>query len=261
MKRTPRMVLRFGLALLGLLAALAAGRSRADDFRVENKIFVAGEKEPSTRSTTIFYNGLVYDFLANPGEITIFDKAHARFILLDTAGKFRTELPLEQIAGLNEKLKAWAAEQSDPFLNFTADPKFTEEFDKANGVLKLDSSWITYRVTMMDAPSEAVARQYREFSDWYVKLNTRINPGGRLPYPRLAVNAALEGRHQLPRAVELSMRPKKLSLQRINVRSEHQLVHTLVDSDRQRVTQALEFVAIFNPLEFDQYQKKLKRAE
>jgi hypothetical protein len=260
MKNSRTWMVTAGLAAVVLVGS-AGGRLAADDFRVENKIYVGSEKEPSSRSTTIFYDGLVYDFLVQPAEITVFDKAHGRFILLDTAGKLRTELPTDQIAALNEKLKAWAAEQKDTFVKFMSNPEFTEEFDKSAGVLKFESPWVTYRVTVVDAQSAAIAQQYREFSDWYMKLNTRINPGAKLPFARLAVNAVLEKRREVPREVELSMRPKRVSFQRINVRSEHQLSRTLVESDRQRVTQAMEAIAGFDLLEFDQYQKRLKSGQ
>ena len=89
--------MRLGARMLPALlaaAALAVFRAgvlrgppaaRAESFRVDNKVFVNNEKEPRIQSTTIFHEGRVYDFLKSPGEITLFDSARHRFVLLDPA--------------------------------------------------------------------------------------------------------------------------------------------------------------------------------
>ncbi|HPP52445.1 MAG TPA: hypothetical protein PK777_05810, partial [Thermoguttaceae bacterium] len=59
--------------LIGLFS-----ESWALDFRMENKVYLGQQREPSVETTTIFYNGAVYDFLKKPPEITIFEKDHSR---------------------------------------------------------------------------------------------------------------------------------------------------------------------------------------
>ncbi len=250
--------------LMALAAAIASvggaacswSPSLAEEFRVENKIFVGGDKEPRTQSTTIFYEGLVYDYLQRPAEVTIFDKARRRFVLLDPTRRVKTEISADEIGALNKNLRDWAASQSDPYLQFLANPKFEEEFDEGTGQLKFTSAWLTYRVVTVDSQSEAIARQYRDFSDWYTLLNTRINPGSKLPFARLAINEALEKRGQLPKEVHLTMRTRRgLPFQKVTIRSEHLLVRTLVQSDRDRIKQSDEFMGMFRPVDFQEYQK------
>jgi hypothetical protein len=240
---------------VGLAAALPA---HAEQFRFDNKVFVDERQEPQIQSTTIFMDGVVYDFLESPDEVIVFDTAHGRFVLLDLTRRVQTKLSAEQVASLTERLREWAKSQSDPYLQFMASPSFDEEFDGQTGELSLTSEWMTYRLGTAPAASEGVSRRYREFSDWYCRLNTAINPGSRPPFARLMVNAALDARHLLPREVVLTLRPKQgLLSKKITVRSEHQLIAGLAESDRNRVAQVGQFMAIFNPLSFEQYQAKI----
>jgi hypothetical protein len=228
------------------------------DIRVENKVYYNGEKEPGTVSNTIFCQGVVYDCLEKPEEFTIFDLVHRRFVLLDAVRHRKVELSTDDVATVNENYRQWAAGKSDGLLRFMASPKFEEKVDEKSGQLTFSSEWITYRVTSTPARGEAVAKQYREFSDWYMLLNTRINPGSRLPYARMAVSEALEKRGELPHEVQLTIRPKgAFSLQKINVRSEHHLIGQLVESDRQRVAQIGQYLAMFQAVSFEDYQKKV----
>ncbi len=244
------------LAAAIALVAVIAESGLAEEFRVENKIYVGGEKEPRTESTTIFHEGLVYDYLERPAEVTIFDKGRRRFVLLDPSRRVKTEISADEVSALNKNLRDWAASQSDPYLKFLANPIFDQEFDESTGELRFTSPWLTYRVVMSDPQSETIAQQYREFSDWYTLLNTRINPGSKLPFARLMVNEALEKRSQLPKEVHLVMRAKRgLPFQKITVRSEHHFVRTLVQSDRDRIKQSDEFVGMFRPVDFQEYQK------
>jgi len=43
--------------------ALPCGPARGEDFRVENKVFMGNDSEAKILSSTIFYGGVVYDFL------------------------------------------------------------------------------------------------------------------------------------------------------------------------------------------------------
>ena len=103
-----------------------------------------------------------------------------------------------------------------------------------------------------------LSRQYREFCDWYCQLNTVLNKGSKPPFARMIVNETLENRHLFPREVRLTMQPKGgLIPKRTTVRSEHRLIRQLVESDRQRVAQTHEFMAMYTSVDFQEYQRKL----
>jgi hypothetical protein len=245
-------------AILAAAVVLAAqGAAAGEDFRVENAIFAGSEKEPCVESTTIFYSGIVYDYLKSPAEVTVFDKNNGRFVLLDLARRVKTEVPIEKVSTLCQHLKTWAAGQKDPLLRFLANPRFDETFDPPSGKLTLSSPPVTYDLLTASAESPQVAQDYREFSDWYCQLNTLLNPGSRPPFARMAVNAALERHQRLPQQVELTLRPEGFPPKKVLIRSEHQIVGRLVDSDRDRVAQTDQYLAIFSPVAFDEYQKKI----
>jgi hypothetical protein len=258
-----RRSIHFCLASAAVVAITAGGPSVggaavSSDFRIENQVFVAGEKEPRIRSTTIFREGVVYDYLDQPAEVTIFDQQHGRFVLLDMTRRIKTELSTERVLEFTERLKQWSEEQSDPFVRFLADPQFETELDASSGQWSFASPWMEYRLTTIDVDREAVSRQYREFSDWYCRLNTMLNPGARPPFARMAVNSALAERGQFARKVDLTIRPSEgLLSKRLNVRSEHRLIGQLVESDRKRVAQTDQFMAMFTSVDFGEYQRKM----
>lgn len=246
------------VSVAGAFAASPTGQ--AESFRLDNKVFVHSEKEPRSESTTIFYEGLAYDFLDKPAEIIVCDVPHRRFVLLDPARRVKTEVSTDEVAALCENLYRWAQRQTDPLLRFMANPKFEEEFDEAAGELVFKSPWMTYRVATAPAESEAIGRQYREFSDWSTRLNARLNPGSRLPFARLEVNQVLEKRQELPREVKLAIQAKKgLPSQKHLARSEHSLTTRLSQADRDRIGQTEQFISIFQPVGFEQYQKNMGR--
>jgi len=257
--RLPASLRSVALPLLLAVGAFGARAPAAQPrFRVENKVFVEGEKEPRIRTTTIFYDGVVYDFLEDPAEITVLDVARGRFVLLDRTRKVRTELTTRRVADFSQRLKKWAQGQSDPFLKFLADPQFDVQHDEATGESSFTSPWMTYRLITIDANSGDISRQYREYSDWYCQLNALLNPGTRPPFARMIVNAALEQRGRFPGEVHLTLRPKKgLLAKQITARSEHLLVRRLVESDLQRIAQTGRLMALYTAVDFKEYQRRV----
>jgi len=243
-------------AVTGLLALPDRGPRAEEGFRVESKVFFGSDKEPKTESTTIFCRGLVYDYLKSPAETIVLDAARGRFVLLDRERRVRTEVTTQEVLGLCENLRKWAAMQTDSYLKFLAAPTFEEQPDERTGELVFQSPWLTYRVTTADAESESVVRQYREFCDWYARLNARLNPGYKLVFARLAINEAICKHGQVPREITLALPRKALAFQKSTIRSEHQFISHLVESDRDRIAQTSQFMAIFKPVDFAEYEKK-----
>jgi hypothetical protein len=250
--------LGFAIAVVGALmdAAPAAG----EDFRIDNKVYAEGRKEPMNVSTSIFQGGVLFDFMQQPEEITILDRDAKRFVLLDVRRKIRTELPLAAVTDFAERLKQKLEESDDPFVKFQVDPKFEEKFNPSTGELTLTSPWMTYRIQTQSAESREMAAQYREASDWLTRLNTVLNPGARLPSPRLLVNEALAKRDLMAREVHLTTTAKKSTPpKRIVVRSEHQLARQLTEADQTRVKQARQYAAEFRTVVFSEYRKPADR--
>lgn len=198
----------------------------------------------------------MYDFLQEPEEIIIFDKPHGRFVLLDGRRRVRAELRTGEVADFTQQLKQRAENHEDPSIKFMAAPKFDSRQEQNSGKLILSSAWMNYRIETTSAGSREVAEQYREFSDWLTRLNALLNPGSRLPFGRLAVNAILAERGAIAREVELTITPKKGSPDKpTTMRSEHQLRHGLAAADLARVKQAQQYLESFKLVGFKAYRR------
>jgi hypothetical protein len=253
-----RLLLKSGLLLTVILAGVIR-QTPAEDFRIENRVFVEGKQTPESRSLTLFHEGMVYDFMSDPSEVTIFDKAAGRFVLLNMASQEQMELSTTEVNAFAEKLRQLANRQKDPLSRFFADPKFEEAFDAARGELSLASPSVTYRVVVDTPKHESIISQYREFSDWYTRLNAMLNPGSRPPFARLKVNEALALRQAVAREVSLAITTiKNGEAETAVLRSTHDLSPTLTPSDLDQIQKAGEARGKFKVVSSRQYEKRRK---
>jgi hypothetical protein len=195
--------------------------------------------------------------MSEPSEVTIFDKSTGHFILLNMATQEQTVLSTAEVNAFTEKLKQLANKQKDPLNKFFADPSFEELFDADKGELSLISHWVTYRIVTEIPKNQAVVAQYREFSDWYTRLNAILNPGSRPPTARLQVNDALARHQVVAREVNLTMTLVKNNVpQKTVLRSEHDLMPTITPSDLEQIQHAREARGKFKMVPYEKYGKK-----
>jgi hypothetical protein len=246
--------------ILLLLALWTVGPpSLAADFRIETKIYVGEERakqQPVSETTTLFLDGAVYDFLKKPEQTAVFrEPAGGRpgqFILLSDEHSIQTKISTEKLAGAMMKLRQWASHQSNPFLQFAANPEFDESFDRDSGKLVLTSHFETYTVTTepMDHPDELI--EYREFLDWYTQLNTLLSAERLPPEPRLRLNAVLVQHKVVPLKVELN-RPGEEPL-----RAEHDFTWRLSQDDRKRIDDVRASLSSYRDVENDEFLRLTK---
>jgi hypothetical protein len=235
-----------GVALVWALFFLLSASVWAGDFRIATRLYVADEKEPQAENVTLFHSGQVYDYQGDGGEVTVFDPPRHRFILLDGQRQVRTEVATESVETFAQKLKTWAAAQSDEFLRFQANPSF--EMQLADQPLTFSNQYMTYQVKADKAPDADAARQYSEFSDWYARLNTMSNQT-LLPFPRLKVNAELRERQLVPTQVRRTVDGQE-------ARTEHEIVWRLSSADRKRIEQTGEDMATYKLVKLPEYLRK-----
>jgi hypothetical protein len=251
---------------LTIVAALVGTISRAADFRVESKIFEGNANRPVSEILTLFHDGKVYDLLSSPREITIFDLAEQRIVLLDPVTQRRTELKTDQLTDFVEQMRVRATQQTDakkvdPLLLFCAEPKFTET-NENNGWLNFASPLMTYRVRGTRSPNPADAQAYREFADYMARLQTRVKQGARPPFPRLFVNGELEGRGLRPDEVELTLRePNQPKAKPVVLRSKHKYESKLYPDDLKRIDEAVSNATSFKFLPLDDYLRPTLQAQ
>lgn len=238
------------LILLGLFAApVGTVACYAEELRIETKVFGGDEEEekPLSHTVTLFDKNTVYDFVENPEQIAIFRAptpgSGGQFILLDVGSARRTEVSTERISGLMDKLSSWAADQKDPLLKFSANPKFKETFDRDTGVLMLTSDLWEYNVATIPADSAPLLSRYREFTDWYTRLNTMMNSTPP-PGPRLELNSSLEKYGVMPVEIRRTLKANKSML-----RATHLFSWRLSREDRARLDEARKYLASFEKVD------------
>ena len=256
MKRYSTLIV---LAALGAWMAVGGdfNRAAAEDFRIDNAVFVGEQKTPAFESTTIFYKGIVYDCMKSPEETVVFEKSTSKFILLNLKHRSRAELTTGEVAAFTDRLQQdGTTKNTDPLVKFLSSPKFEEHFDEAAGELTLFSPLVSYRLTLLPESNPATVEEYHGFSDGYALLNAMLTPGSRPPFGRLLVNAALAKRQSMASQVILTFtQGKATNRQQITIRSTHSVVRTLASADLELVAKTREYLGGFKLVSFDQYLK------
>ncbi len=241
------MPTRFLLKSVALVLLHLAPVLQAGELRIETDVFSGDTEEPISHTVTLFDSGTVYDFVDGKQEIAVFrlptSSRSGKFILLDLKSKRRTEVSTDKIAGLMDKLSKWAKEQDDEMLKFSANPDFEETFDLGTGQLKLQSEPWTYTVATVPAEDPETLGHYRQFVDWYTRLNVMMH-GAPPPGPRLALNSALEKHGVVP--VEIR---RVVQSQSTPLRATHLFSWRLSREDRAQVEQVREHLANFEKVE------------
>jgi len=241
------------LASLFVIFALSVLTSSAiaQDMRIETQIFVDNQSEPTSRTITLFDSDTVYNIFEEPRQITVFrppTASHAgSFIILDVEAKQRTEVSTERIAGLMKKLNRWASEQEDELLKFSAEPNFEKSFDEESGLLTLDSPVWNYTAATVPAEDAKALARYRDFSDWYIRLNTMLH-GTPPPGARLKLNAALAEHGVVPVEIRRAVKSETNSL-----RATHMFTWRLSREDRERIDEAQGYLASFNKVDNEEF--------
>jgi hypothetical protein len=241
-----------GIALFLCCAALAP----AQDFRVYTRIFdarvpastEAKETPPQLlgRSTSLFHAGKVYDYLDSGHQMTIFEPAHERFVIVDDPRRQMTVITFEEIenvlyqAGKSAEKKiaelrgegTVAEKKQAELLEFYIAPRFKEKFDSKKQALKMTSPFLSYEIRCATHNSAESIQAYLNYTDWAQRLNYLVNPRAMLPGPRLAVNEVLRRRELLPVVVTLHTRQRD----GLHLRAEHRFDWVLDATDRKMIT-------------------------
>lgn len=241
----------FGCAIL----CSTAGRpALAIELRVETRMYAGDDPEVIAESTTLFHDGVVYDFRGAEGRVTIYragqGAAPGRFLLLDKTRLVRTEIDTHKLSALMDKLQRWGAAQDDPFLRFVAEPKFQESFEEDAGLLLLTSDHLSYRITTQPAPSPEAAREVKDFLDQFAKLHTLLE-AGLPPHPRLMVNEALLRHSAVALDVQLSDHRDGAP----SLRAEHIVNWLLSKQDMSRIDGALNEMAAYREVTNIEFQQ------
>lgn len=243
-----------GLWLVVLMALAVPTQAPADDFCVETDLYVGGQPEPALRTRTLFSVGVVYDFLLGGSEeITIFDPKRGRFVLLDRARKVQTALTNEDILQFTAAIQAASQEKGGEVFY---QREWSLAFDESSGWLTLSGERLMYRARGAPPELASAARQFREFADWYARLNA-MRSGNIPPFARLELNKALLNRGLIPTEIERTVTSDSLPKRKHMVRSQHLVHWRLSNTDHKRIQEAAQLRATFPEIPFVEYRQPL----
>jgi hypothetical protein len=234
-----------------VLLLVCASAARAQEFRVYTQIFdarapAAGQKAGPPRrvgrSTSLFYAGKAYDYLDSGIQMTIFEPAQERFVIVDDSRKLVTVISFEHIQNRLfqavkkteehiaelEQQHTEKAKRLAGLLRFQLNPVFKTTYDEKLNRLNLSSPFLSYEVKCNGHDSEKVIVDYLDYADWAARLNYLLNDKAMLPGPRLALNDVLRRRQLLP--VEVVLHTSQLHL-----RAEHRFDWNLDAHDRKMI--------------------------
>jgi len=240
----------------GLLIALvsASAPATANDFRIETRIFVGDQTEPSSENLTLFRGGQVYDFMPQADRATIYDKARGRVILLNTKDRTKCEMKSEQLFDFTEDLKTLLGKQTDVLLKFGAEPRFEQSIDEATGATVFVSPFMTYKVEGTKPEGGETLKHYFDFADTSVRLNAMTNPGALPPFARLSINESLLKKGVIPTKVSVMLPPRqRFGGKTVSLRSDHRIQWRLIESDQWKIEEAGEYSVTFTATKVNEF--------
>ncbi len=239
------------LVLIG--AGLAQAQQEA--FRIDTDVFAGDSREPFAQSITIFSDGMVYDFpQMGPSEITVFDPARGRIVLLDGQRRVRTTVTTHELLEFTAAMKVKLNQMGGAVADATDNP-IEQESDGDGQWYVLGNRLVTYRVRGVEPRFDQAAARYQQFADWYARLNS-TRPGSMPPFLRIELNRALVQHGLIPEEVELIVSPERgLMGRNTTIRSRHLPYWRLSNTDRQRIETAGHQMAKFSAVSFQEYRR------
>ncbi len=222
----------------------------AQEFRVETKVYANDDKAPVAETLSIFSDGIVYDFLLSGAkEMTMFDRMHNRIVLLDPERQVKTELSTDAILAFIAKMKARLGDAQRRYLSGSGMKLENEE----GGWIKLYNDRVIYRAKGVTPKESDAVLQYRQFADWYARLNA-MRLGNLPPFARLRLNAELAERGFIPKEVERTIIFKTgLSESKETLRSQHTTNWRLSQTDRKWIDRVGTYLTTFRTVPFTEY--------
>lgn len=250
------MRLAWSVLCVSLVFSLWAGTASGQDFRVESKVVitrkVAAERmvrqvssqspQVISASSTVFHAGRGYDYLPDVDELTIYDAAHQRFLLISRPNRVACRLTFTDIETelhrIDNTTSQHLAELPEPKTpaeitlrkrsQFLLKPSFSAS--QTGDQLLLESDVVTYRVACDAAKSDEHLAVCIGYADWFARLNAVVNRNAPLPWARLKLNAELQSRRVLPTMIEQAWTNDGTTVQ-----ARHTYHWTLNTGDRKKI--------------------------
>ena len=239
-----------GIVFLVFCASIAA----AQDFHVDTHVFdlkapaKAGKPLSVGAAESLFHAGKVYDHNRGLHEMTIYEPALERFVIVDTSRNVKTTIPFDEIADHlvvdRASAQAYLADAEKhglppdriAFFKFQLKPDFQVKFTPhpQSPTLVLTSPLVEYHVECAAQANPQVVEAYLDYADWAARLSFITRRQAMLPDVRLAVNQELRRRKLLPVKVTLHTHTKVPKA--IHYRAEHKFEWELNNYDKSSIS-------------------------
>lgn len=263
---TVRIGMLVAVALLWA-APLTMKSITAQEFRIDTEVFVGEETEPIVESLTLFADGLVYDFLiGKQSETTVFDPHRGEFTLLDIDRQVRAVVKTQDVLDYTFQLEQYAAQDPNPIFAAAAQPNFAVTHETADekgmkvSYLRLAGKPIEYSAVGTVPEQIESVRFYRNFADWYARLNS-TRSGNLPPGSRMALNKALADHDLLPSEITRTITDGGRFSKKLVVRSTHLYNWKLSGEDRRQIAKVGDQMRDFRVVSFDDYRGAIAPAE
>jgi hypothetical protein len=237
------------LLATGVLWALAGAQTaEAADFRVHTTVVADGDPHPVATNLTIFLDRSIYDFpLGSPGKATVFDTGSCQFTLLDQQRGIQCFLRGPQLLRLIAAIQQAGAKTRNAQVQFAANPVFEERFEPDSLRLTLNAGPLSYTAVGRKPEVTSAPDQYREFADWFARLNA--TQSAMPPAARLQLNEAIWKRKLVPDQVSRRI-PGKTTYH-----SRQSFTWCLSKEDLRRVEQARKWGRICHQVSLDEFRR------
>jgi len=226
---------------------MIATPGNSQEFRIETDVFVGKEREPVAEHLTLFTPNRVYDFtLRGPKEITMLDTEGGKIVLLDIEKQTMAKVPTEFILKFTHDIQERAEKSKNGLLDFDV------RFDEAAKTLELRGKPITYSAEGMDAEQPKATTRYREFADWFARLNS-MRIGNPPPFGRLRLNRELVERQLIPQVIRRKLITNKLLGKTEQAHSKHAVNWQLTNTDRRRIQEVAGHIGTFETVSWREY--------
>ena len=240
------------LALVVMIGSASVTHGQSEDFRMQTSVFVGNNSAAAVSSLTMFNGTTIYDFIENEsefGEITVFDVKRGRFVLLDPQRKIKTTLTKDFLVRFLDQV---LSQTSNTALTKYVQQKLQHEFNLSTKTVRVMSEHLTYQATGIAPKFDSAIQRYRHFADWVARLNsTRI--GNLPPYSRFELNRLMAKQKLMPKSIVRTLMLDEVGLRKQTVRSEHTINWQLTNTDRKRISNTGDQMAIFKEVSADEF--------
>jgi len=252
------LVLTILIAVPLMLGSMIIQQSaNGQEFRIESTVYTADSNLPVSQNTTLFSEGLVYDFqLSNdaqpkPLEIVIFDTRSRTIVLLDPNRKIRLEMPDLQLLKIVDGVRREMVQ--DKRSSFLVEDTFHEDVDMSTNWVTLTSPQIVYRFNGSQPKDVSIIPLYNDFLDNFTML-IASDPTRIPPFARMKLNQSIKRLGWIPTEVQISVKQNSLFRHAFNATSKHVIIHHLSDEARTRIATAKQQWMQFKPVELGEYR-------